>query len=213
MKNEDINKKKVKKNTSNKESKKVKVEAIEEVVEENTSIDEVNIVKDVNGKKNKGDLFLALGLALVVILGLIVMRDVNAGPNYELPLTLSGEAGLHQLSYSEYLDKVNNGDEFVLIIERASCSHCVTYLPIAEDFASSNNLPMYYVDTDTFTSEDWETFEKSNTYLKRAKGNWGTPTTLVLAGREYVSYIEGTTNHESLLKLYQDYFDIKLEEE
>lgn len=213
MKNEDINKKKVKKNTSNKESKKVKVEAIEEVVEENTSIDEVNIVKDVNGKKNKGDLFLVLGLALVVILGLIVMRDVNAGPNYELPLTLSGEAGLHQLSYSEYLDKVNNGDEFVLIIERASCSHCVTYLPIAEDFASSNNLPMYYVDTDTFTSEDWETFEKSNTYLKRAKGNWGTPTTLVLAGREYVSYIEGTTNHESLLKLYQDYFDIKLEEE
>lgn len=213
MKNEDINKKKVKKNTSNKESKKVKVEAIEEVVEENTSIDEVNIVKDVNGKKNRGDLFLALGLALVVILGLIVMRDVNAGPNYELPLTLSGEAGLHQLSYSEYLDKVNNGDEFVLIIERASCSHCVTYLPIAEDFASSNSLPMYYVDTDTFTSEDWETFEKSNTYLKRAKGNWGTPTTLVLAGREYVSYIEGTTNHESLLKLYQDYFDIKLEEE
>ena len=213
MKNEDINKKKVKKNTSNKESKKVKVEAIEEVVEENTSIDEVNIVKDVNGKKNKGDLFLVLGLALVVILGIIVMRDVNAGPNYELPLTLSGEAGLHQLSYSEYLDKVNNGDEFVLIIERASCSHCVTYLPIAEDFASSNNLPMYYVDTDTFTSEDWETFEKSNTYLKRAKGNWGTPTTLVLAGREYVSYIEGTTNHESLLKLYQDYFDIKLEEE
>ena len=213
MKNEDINKKKVKKNTSNKESKKVKVEAIEEVVEENTSIDEVNIVKDVNGKKKKGDLFLVLGLALVVILGLIVMRDVNAGPNYELPLTLSGKAGLHQLSYSEYLDKVNNGDEFVLIIERASCSHCVTYLPIAEDFASSNNLPMYYVDTDTFTSEDWETFEKSNTYLKRAKGNWGTPTTLVLAGREHVSYIEGTTNHESLLKLYQDYFDIKLEEE
>lgn len=213
MKNEDINKKKVKKNTSNKESKKVKVEAIEEVVEENTSIDEVNIVKDVNGKKNKADLFLVLGLALVVILGIIVMRDVNAGPNYELPLTLSGEAGLHQLSYSEYLDKVNNGDEFILIIERASCSHCVTYLPIAEDFASSNNLPMYYVDTDTFTSEDWETFEKSNTYLKRAKGNWGTPTTLVLAGREHVSYIEGTTNHESLLKLYQDYFDIKLEEE
>jgi hypothetical protein len=72
---------------------------------------------------------------------------------------------------------------------------------------------MYYVDTDTFTSEDWETFEKSNTYLKKAKGNWGTPTTIVLAGREHVSFIEGTTNHESLLNLYQDYFDIKLEEE
>lgn len=209
MKNEDINKKKVKKNNSNKESKKVKVEAIEE----NTSIEETNIVRDDSNKKNKGDLFLVLGLALVVILGFIVMRDVNAGPNYELPLTLSGEAGLHQLSYSEYLDKVNNGDEFVLIIERASCSHCVTYLPIAEDFANSNNLPMYYVDTDTFTSEDWETFEKSNTYLKKAKGNWGTPTTIVLAGREHVSSIEGTTNHESLLNLYQDYFDIKLEEE
>ena len=211
MKNEDINKKKVKKNTSNKESKKVKVEAIEEVVEENTSIDEVNIVKDVNGKKNKGDLFLALGLALVVILGIIVMRDVNAGPNYELPLTLSGEAGLHQLTYSEYQEKIDNKEHFVVILERATCSHCVTYMPIAEKFASDNNLPMYYVDTDTFIAEDWENFEKSNSYLKKAKGDWGTPTTLVLAGSETVDYIVGVTETTRLKEIYNKYFDIEKE--
>ena len=78
MKNEDINKKKVKKNNSNKESKKVKVE----VIEENTSIEESNIVREGSNKKNKGDLFLVLGLDLGGIFGFIVMRDVNAGPNY-----------------------------------------------------------------------------------------------------------------------------------
>ena len=209
MSKKDVNSSKTsKKGVSNKNNKSVNNSKEKEVIKvENASLDNaVNVGENV--KKNKGDLFLILGLILVVVVSFIVMRDKNAGPSYELPLTLSGEVGLQELTYSEYQEKINNGDHFVVIIERATCSHCVTYLPIAEDFAANNNLPMYYVDTDTFSAEDWNTFESSNTFLKRAKGKWGTPTTIVLAGRESVDYIEGVTDEEKLLKLYQKYFNM-----
>lgn len=214
-------KEEVKKNKTSKKGSSTKVknvvkkeiEVIEEVEleEENTSMDEVvevEKVTDTKKTKNKGDLFLILGLVVVVVLGFLVMSDKNAGPTYELPLTLSGEAGLQQLTYAEYQDKIDNGDEFVVILERATCSHCVTYMPVAEQFASDNSLPMYYVDTDTFTEEDWTLFEKSNSYLKKANGNWGTPTTLVLSGSQMVDYIEGATDASKLLDLYNEYFDM-----
>ena len=198
----------IKKNNINSKVSKIDVnnKKKSEVVETKTS-NSVEI-KEV-GKKINGDVFLILGLVLVLGLGFLVMRDKNAGPTYELPLTLTGEAGLQELNYSEYLEKINNDEEFVVIIESATCSHCVTYMPIAEQFAKNNSLPLYYIDTDTISREEWSSFASSNTYFKKSRGNWGTPTTIVLAGREAVDYIKGVTDEESLLKLYHKYFDIE----
>ena len=130
----------------------------------------------------KSDIFLIVGLIIVIVLGCFLMKGEKYVPGYKLPLTLKGEAGLHQLTYAQYQEKVDNDEEFVVIIERATCSHCVTYMPIAEEFADDEDVPMYYVDTDTFSEEDWVGFEKSITFFKDANGNWGTPTTLVQAG-------------------------------
>lgn len=210
-KRESKNKKATKKSDINVEV--LKKESTKTTEKEDNKVEEEIESKDVLSLKkfNKGDIILMLGLVVVVVLGFLVMKDQNTGPSYELPLTLSGEAGLQQLTYSEYQEKINNNEHFVVILERATCSHCVTYMPIAEQFASDNNLPMYYVDTDTFTAEDWESFEKSNSYLKRAKGNWGTPTTLVLAGRETVYYVVGVTDENELKDMYNKYFNIENE--
>ena len=164
-------KKEVSKTTKKKDNNKKVIEetpveevAIEEVVvEENTSKDETNVKVEKNNS-NKGDIFLIVGLVVVIVLGSFLLKGETKLliPTYELPLTLSGEVGLQELTYQEYQEKIDNGEEFVVVIERATCSHCQTFMPVAEAFASDNGVPMYYVDTDTFTSEDWETFEKSN---------------------------------------------------
>ena len=134
------------------------------------------------------------------------MKGSKASLDYELPLELTGEAGLHQISYDDYKAKVDNGESFVFIVERATCSHCVNFMPVAESFAKDEGVPMYYVDTDTFEEEEWTTFEKSNSFLKEKSGNWGTPTTIVLAGSEAVDYIEGETTADKLDDLYKEYF-------
>lgn len=157
----------------------------------------------------KKDIGLIIGLVVVVVLGFFIMRGEKVEPSYTLPLTLNGEGGLHQLTYSEYKEKIDNNESFVFIVERATCSHCVNFMPVAEKFAKDNNLPMYYVDTDTFNESDWSEFEKSNSFFKKNSNSWGTPTTIVLAGREAVDYIEGETTSENLKKLYEDYFDLE----
>ena len=96
----------------------------------------------------KNDIALIIGVVVVVIVGICLMGTSQAQTDYELPLTLEGEPGLTKLSYDEYSQKIDNGDAFVVIVERADCSHCINYMPVAEEFAETNNVPMYYIDTD-----------------------------------------------------------------
>ena len=183
---------------------------IEKTQEKPTKTKKIQIEESEEEKKKikTSDIILIVGLLAVVILACFTLKGEKAEPSYELPLALSGEPGLQQLTYAEYQEKVDNDESFVIIIERATCSHCVSFMPIAEQFAKDNNVPMYYVDTDTFETEDWEQFEMSNTYLKQNIGDWGTPTTVVLAGKEAVDYIEGETTAENLLNLYNEYFEM-----
>ena len=183
---------------------------VEKTQEQTLKTKKIQIEEIVEEKKKikMSDIILIVGLLAVVILACFTLKGEKVKPSYELPLALSGEPGLQQLSYTEYQEKVDNDESFVLIIERATCSHCVTFMPIAEQFADGNNVPMYYIDTDTFDTEDWEPFEMSNTYLKKNIGSWGTPTTVVLAGKDAVDYIEGSTSAEKLLELYNKYFEM-----
>ena len=159
----------------------------------------------------KKDMFLIAVLIIVLVLGCFIMKGEKVKPNYSLPLNLTGEGGLHLLSYNDYKQKIDNNEAFIVILSRESCSHCANFIPVAEEFAKEKELPMYYVDTDTFTAEDWKSFEKSNTFLKKNKEKWGTPTTIVLAGNEAVDYIEGETTAENLQGLYDKYFKIENE--
>ena len=206
-------------------TKKIEEKVVEEeIIEKNLDMDsdledfeevsskDDDSVEEKKGKKlKKSDLILIIGLIIVVILGCFLMKGQKEEVSYQLPLTLEGEAGLQLLSYSDYQKKIDNNESFVVILSRESCSHCANFMPVAKEFASSKNLPMYYVDTDTFTEEDWSSFEKSNTFLKKNNGNWGTPTTIVLAGKEAVDYIEGETTADKLQELYDKYFDLKQE--
>lgn len=162
-------------------------------------------------KIKKTDLALIIGVIVVIILGCFIMKGSKAQPTYELPLKLTGDAGLVKLSYDEYQEKIENNESFVVIIERATCSHCVSYMPVAEQFAKDNELPMYYIDTDEMEEDDWTKLSDSNTFFKKKKDNWGTPTTLVLAGKECVDFIEGETEADDLLELYNKYFDLDKE--
>lgn len=235
MKKEEVKKKKTqaknttakKQVTSQKETKETskkkntkKVVSNDEVIIKEIKKEEpkVEVEKEVEPQKEKStkkikvsDLILIIGLIVVAILGAFLLKGETEEITYELPLTLTGDAGLHQLTYEEYIKKVENKDAFVLIIERATCSHCVTYMPIAEGFAKDNGVPMYYVDTDTFSSDDWSGFEKSNTFLRKKSGNWGTPTTIVLVGSKAIDYIEGQTTADNLKELYNEYFKMNQE--
>ena len=115
----------------------------------------------------------------------------------EYPLTLSGKVGLNQITYSDYKNLVDNGEAFILIIERTGCGYCQMYMPIIEEIVKEKKISILYIDTDTLTEEEFNELSTKNAYLKR--NNWGTPTTLLMLGNRVLDSIGGYVEKETVL--------------
>lgn len=142
--------------------------------------------------------FILIGVVLLIIVGALFSSLGNVElEEVNYPLTLTGEAGLHQITYEEYKTMVDNGDAFIVIIERAGCGYCVQYMPIIEEVANEKKISIHYIDTDTLTTEEMNLLSTTNSYLK--KNNWGTPTTLFMLGDRVLDSIGGYVEKDSVL--------------
>lgn len=142
--------------------------------------------------------FILIGVVLLIIVGALFSSLGNVElEEVNYPLTLTGEAGLHQITYDEYKTMVDNGDAFIVIIERAGCGYCVQYMPIIEEVANEKKISIHYIDTDTLTTEEMNLLSTTNSYLK--KNNWGTPTTLFMLGDRVLDSIGGYVEKDSVL--------------
>lgn len=145
----------------------------------------------------KSDFILIGVVVLVLVVALFSSKGMIEEEEVEYPLTLVGEAGLHQITYDEYKTFVDNGDAFLLVIERSGCTYCVQYMPIVKEVAEEKKIPIYYIDTDTLTQSEFTELSTTNNYLK--KNNWGTPTTLFMLGSRVLDNISQYVEKDTLL--------------
>jgi len=145
----------------------------------------------------KSDFILIGVVLLIIVVAMFSSKGTIAEEEVDYPLTLAGEAGLHQITYSQYEEKVENGDAFIVVIERAGCGYCVQYMPIVEDVANEKKIPIYYIDTDTLSSDEYTELSTTNNYLKR--NDWGTPTTLFMLGERVLDSIGGYVEKDTVL--------------
>ena len=150
----------------------------------------------------KSDFILIGVVVLIIVLSLFSTKGNEELEEVNYPLTLTGEVGLNKMSYTQYEEKVANGDAFIVIIERASCGYCEMYMPIVEEVAKEKKIPIYYIDTDELTSEEANKLSTTNDYLK--KNNWGTPTTLFMLGDRVLDSIGGYTEKDSVVAFLKD---------
>lgn len=147
--------------------------------------------------------YILIGLVLViVIVAIFSTKGTKAQEDIEYPLTLAGEVGLNQITYSQYKEMVDNGDAFVVIIERAGCKYCQMYMPIVEEYVKEKKIAINYIDTDTLTEEEFQELSTKNNYLKR--NNWGTPTTLFMLGDRVIDAIGGYVEKSKIEEFFKD---------
>jgi thioredoxin len=147
--------------------------------------------------------FILIGLVLVIIVvAIFSTRGTKAEEDIEYPLTLTGEVGLNQITYSDYKKMVEDGDAFVVVIERAGCGYCQMYMPILEEYAKEKQIAVTYIDTDTLTENEFNELSNTNKYLK--KNNWGTPTTLFMLGDRVIDVIGGYVEKDSIDRFFKD---------
>ena len=138
--------------------------------------------------------FILIGLVLVIIVvAIFSTRGTKAEEDIEYPLTLTGEVGLNQITYSDYKKMVEDGDAFVVVIERAGCGYCQMYMPILEEYAKTSCKT---------SSSIFNELSNTNKYLK--KNNWGTPTTLFMLGDRVIDVIGGYVEKDSIDRFFKD---------
>ena len=145
----------------------------------------------------KSDFVLIGVVVLIVIVAMFSSKGTIKLEDVDYPLTLAGEVGLNQITYDDYKTFVENGDAFIVVIERAGCGYCIQYMPIVEDVAKEKQIPIHYIDTDTLTDEEMNELSNTNSYLKR--NDWGTPTTLFMLGDRVLDTIGGYVEKDALL--------------
>ena len=152
----------------------------------------------------KSDIIL-IGVVILVIVAAILFgksADTQEELNIEYPVTLAGEVGLNEITYSKYADMVDAGEPFVVVIERAGCYYCQMYMPILKEYVEKHKIAVTYIDTDNLTEEETHLLSTKNKYLRN--NEWGTPTTLFMVGKEVVDVINGYVEESSIDAFFKD---------
>ena len=198
VKGNTTNKKEVVKNNAKKEE--IKVTKVEEVKKENVKKEK----KSFSLSSKQKDIILVLLVVVLLVVGLILTSNKKDNFSVELPIALSGEAGFTEITYSEYEEKVNNEEAFLVIIVRDGCGYCEMYEPIVEEVANEYKLPIYYINLTNLSEEEVSELSSKNVYLKRNK--WGTPTTLFMYGSHVVDSISGYVEKDTFVDFVKENF-------
>ena len=150
----------------------------------------------------KSDFILIGIVVLIVILSLFSTKGNMKLEKVKYPLTLVGDAGLHEIDYKQYNKFIDNQDAFILVIEREGCRFCTAYMPIVEEVANEKKIPIYFIDIAKMTSADLNDFTARNSYLKKTS-DWGTPTTLLMLGNRDLDVIASYVEKDQLLSFIE----------
>ena len=87
--------------------------------------------------KKKNNLFTIVIIVFIGIIGVLIANNIINKP---------GE--LKKITYNEIKEKLDNKEDFILIVSRSTCSHCTSYKPKVEQVAKNYKITVYYIDYD-----------------------------------------------------------------
>lgn len=106
---------------------------------------------------------------------------------------------LSKLTYDQYECLYDSKEPFVMILTQSTCSYCAQFLPVVNEYAGENNLPVYFLEIDTLDSDDLQSVFSSLSYFSD-NSDWGTPLTLAIKDKEVITELSGYTNDTSSIE-------------
>lgn len=102
---------------------------------------------------------------------------------------------LEEIKYNEVMKKIDNEENFVLLLSQTTCTHCMDYKPKLKKVANKYKVTIYYLETDLLSKEE-------NIKLKEHFSFNGTPVTIfVVNGGEKTAAtrIDGDVSTEKII--------------
>ncbi|UYZ35872.1 PedC/BrcD family bacteriocin maturation disulfide isomerase [Clostridium beijerinckii] len=116
--------------------------------------------------------------------------------------------GVHKISLRQYLDKVHNGEKFIVFIGFKECSHCRNFSPIMKKFLKNVDQRIYYLDygpTGTFKNASKEEINDFYDTFTTPYQFGGTPTVALFSKGKVISMTVGdNTTLDDLNHLVSD---------
>lgn len=111
-------------------------------------------------------------------------------------LTGCGQKNYTQLSYTDLETKLNNKDDFVLVVGSSTCSACENYEVTMKDIMTKNDIEIFFLDLNSLSDEEY-----TKVYSKFHVNS--TPTTIFIKQGEET----GTHNRITIAAEYNDVLD------
>lgn len=105
---------------------------------------------------------------------------------------------LGEITYDQYQCLYDSEEPFALILAQTTCSYCLAYKPIIDEYVGDNNLPIYIVEIDQLTEDETNSMLSSLSYFDD-NTSWGTPLTLGIKDKKVVAEISGYTDDEETI--------------
>ncbi len=117
-------------------------------------------------------------------------EDIDSSENEDEENTnTTPNVKIDQITLQELEKKIENKENFVLLVSMTNCSHCILYKPIFSEVINGNNITAYDIDVEPMTPTQYERLDKLIDID-------GTPTTIF--------FKDGVEIEESRLVGYQE---------
>ena len=122
-------------------------------------------------------------ILIVLIIGLLVLAGCSTSP------------------VNEVINKLDDKESFVFVLASSTCSACLTYRPIINEFMEQKDMEIIYIEVDKTDNDTLQTLV--NDYLE---GDLEfTPTTYVILEGEMVDTAVGSITYSDLVALFEKY--------
>ena len=102
-------------------------------------------IGDVMNKSKKKAIILGI-VCLVVLVGAIVAESFLS------------KSYFIKLDYDEVMEKINNKEDFVLVLSQTTCTHCASYKPKIKEVAKEYKVNIYYMEVDLLDADEKKEF-------------------------------------------------------
>lgn len=132
--------------------------------------------------------YIGFIILLVVVVGLILTAVL---------LKNNPEDYLNEITYEEFLQKVENKENFVLFVKQDGCSHCKDFEPTFVNVLDKYDLKVDMINLTKLRKESKEKVEE----FENSEKVTGTPTVIFYEnGSQLMSRIEGNKDTDEIIR-------------
>lgn len=102
----------------------------------------------ITGDVMKKKIIIIVSICIIILIGALIV-DNHINNSY-----------LKELNYKEVMEKLDNKENFILLVSQTTCSHCKEYKPVFKKILRKYKLTAYYMEYDLLSNDDKKEFVK-----------------------------------------------------